>query len=72
MLAATATVALRDLDAFTESSPGKGYGLDPSMVKVYQPGDVWPLTFTDAQRRTARALCDDDHPGGQCFPRRLR
>lgn len=46
----------------------KGYGPDPSMVKIYKPGDVWPLTFTDAQRRTAAALCDviipadDDSP----------
>jgi hypothetical protein len=36
------------------------------MVRVYQPGDVWPLTLAEPQRRTARALCDviipaDDH-----------
>ncbi len=24
----------------------------------YQPGDLWPLTFTDAQRATAAVLCD--------------
>ena len=34
-----------------------GYGTDPDMMKVYKPGDVWPLTFTDPQRVTAAALC---------------
>lgn len=37
---------------------GKGYGTDPDLMKDYKPGDLWPLTFTDAQRRTATALCD--------------
>lgn len=37
---------------------GKGYGTDPDLLKVYKPGDLWPLTFTDAQRKTAAALCD--------------
>lgn len=35
-----------------------GYGADPDLLKDYRPGDVWPLTFTVAQRRTATALCD--------------
>ncbi|HEY4989347.1 MAG TPA: gluconate 2-dehydrogenase subunit 3 family protein [Opitutaceae bacterium] len=40
-------------------APGaKGYGTDPNLVKPYKLGDYWPLTFTDAQRRTAAALCD--------------
>jgi len=34
-----------------------GYGTDPDLVKTYKPGDVWPLTMTDAQRATAAALC---------------
>lgn len=60
MLAAAATISVRDTAmAVGDKVPAaKGYGPDPSMVKFYQPGDVWPLTFTDAQRRTARALCD--------------
>ena len=37
---------------------GKGYGTDPKLVKTYKPGEVWPLTFTDAQKRTATALAD--------------
>lgn len=35
----------------------RGYGLDPILNKTYAPGDVWPLTFTPAQRRAAMALC---------------
>lgn len=34
-----------------------GYGSDPDLTKIYKPGDVWPLTMTDAQRTTAAALC---------------
>jgi len=44
-------------------APGKaakavGYGTDPDLIKTYKPGDVWPLTFTDEQRRTTSVLCD--------------
>ncbi len=35
-----------------------GYGTDPDLVKAYKPGDLWPLTFTAAQRRQVAALCD--------------
>ena len=47
----------------------KGYGTDPSLVKSYQAGQLWPLTLTLAQRTTAAALCgtiipaDDRSPG---------
>lgn len=46
----------------------KGYGPDPSMVKIYKPGDVWPLTFTDEQRKTAAALCDVIIPADETSP----
>lgn len=36
----------------------KGYGSDPDLTKAYQPGELWPLTFTAPQRRTATALSD--------------
>jgi hypothetical protein len=47
-------------------APAVGYGTDPDLVKGYKPGDLWPLTFTAAQRREVAALCDvvipaDDH-----------
>ena len=37
--------------------PG-GYGTDPKLLKVYKPGDVWPLTLTEPQRATAKTLAD--------------
>ncbi len=36
----------------------RGYGADPDLTKIYMPGDVWPLTLSAAQRRTAKALCN--------------
>lgn len=62
MLAAAASAAL------LESAPlgaqpaargaAKGYGTDPDLARIYQPGDLWPLTLTPAQRATVAALCD--------------
>ena len=44
-----------------------GYGTDPNLLKLYKPGEVWPLTFDDAQKKTATALADliipKDHLG---------
>jgi hypothetical protein len=50
----------------TAVAPAHGYGADPDLTKFYHPGDLWPLTLTPAQRRTAAGLCDviipaDDH-----------
>ncbi len=36
----------------------KGYGTDADLTRSYNPGDFWPLTLTDAQRRTTAVLCD--------------
>lgn len=36
----------------------RGYGLDPDLLRVYRPGELWPLTFTAEQRRTVVALCE--------------
>ncbi|MFO1483379.1 MAG: gluconate 2-dehydrogenase subunit 3 family protein [Verrucomicrobiaceae bacterium] len=70
MLGATATLAAGDggLFAADDVIKAKGYGPDPSMVKIYKPGDVWPLTFTEPQRRTARALCDVVVPADEGSP----
>lgn len=72
MLAAAATVAVRDSDSLaaekTATGQIKGYGPDPSMVKLYLPGDVWPLTLTEPQRHTARALCDVIIPADDTSP----
>ncbi|WP_395743803.1 gluconate 2-dehydrogenase subunit 3 family protein [Prosthecobacter sp.] len=71
MLTATATMAIRDPQLFAaDAAPVKaqGYGPDPVMVKVYKPGDVWPLTLTEPQRRTTRALCDVILPADDTSP----
>jgi gluconate 2-dehydrogenase subunit 3-like protein len=38
--------------------PGSGYGTDPDLIKVYRPGELWPLTLTEPLKDTARVLCD--------------
>lgn len=37
---------------------GKGYGTDPELNKLYEPGDVWPLTMTEVETKAATALAD--------------
>jgi hypothetical protein len=46
----------------------QGYGTDPALTKVYRPGEVWPLTFTPEQRRTAAVLCDVIIPADSTSP----
>jgi hypothetical protein len=36
----------------------RGYGTDPTLTRNYTPGELWPLTFTAAQRRLAGTLAD--------------
>ena len=38
------------------------------MVRIYQPGDVWPLTFNVRERRVAAALCDVIVPADEGSP----
>ena len=54
-------------DAAAAASP-HGYGTDPDLLKIYKPGDIWPLTFTEAQRRTAIVLCDLIIPADEHSP----
>ena len=44
--------------AVADAPSGQGYGTDPNLIKVYKPGELWPLIFTSQQRRTAKVLCD--------------
>jgi hypothetical protein len=46
----------------------QGYGTDPNLTKLYKPGDLWPLTFTPPQRRTAKLLCDLIIPADESSP----
>lgn len=50
------------------SREAKPYGSDPKLTEVYHPGDLWPLTFTPAQRRTAAVLCDTIIPEDASSP----
>ena len=73
MLAGTAAMVAFDRDGFAQAprarTPGgKGYGTDPDLIKEYKPGDVWPLTMSDAQRRTAAALCGAIIPADDVSP----
>jgi len=45
-------------DPGSPPAPPAGYGTDPGLMKPYKPGDYWPLTFNDAERREVAALCD--------------
>jgi hypothetical protein len=73
MLAAAAAMPLLNHRAAAEEVPASlpapnGYGSDPNLTKLYHPGDVWPLTLTPAQRRTAAALCNVILPGDERSP----
>ena len=57
MLAASATISVIDVRG-AASPAAKGYGTDPNMTASYNPGDLWPLTLDENQRRTATTLCD--------------
>lgn len=70
MFAAAATVAISPPAApgAEAAPPAKGYGADPDLLKNYQPGDLWPLTFNESQRRAAAALCAVIIPADQQSP----
>ncbi len=67
MLGAAASLTVLNRPAAAAGpAAAKPYGTDPALNRDYKPGDCWPLTFTDGQRRTAAALCAaiipaDDH-----------
>lgn len=72
-LAATATVgpasrshAAAPVSAHTPIA--KGYGTDPDLTRIYKPGDLWPLTFTEVQRKQTAVLCDLLFPADETSP----
>lgn len=44
--------------AFGADAATRGYGKDPDLLRRHTPGDLWPLTFSEQQRRAAKTLCD--------------
>ncbi|HEY0941391.1 MAG TPA: gluconate 2-dehydrogenase subunit 3 family protein [Steroidobacter sp.] len=59
MLAASAALQLPNPALANDTAQSiAGYGTDPNLLKIYQAGDLWPLTLTEAQRATATVLCD--------------
>jgi len=58
VLAASATASLLTAKGFGAGGVAQGYGQDPKLLETYKPGDLWPLTLTKEQRRTAAVLCD--------------
>jgi hypothetical protein len=51
-----------------DPNTSKGYGTDPKLVKSYKPGEVWPLTLNDRQKKCATALADTIIPGDDLGP----
>ena len=45
-----------------------GYGSDPNLMQNYRPGELWPLTLTDAERRLAGVLSDLIIPADERSP----
>lgn len=62
--AASATIPF----ATSAEPAAAGYGPDPNLLKIYNPGDLWPLTFTDAQRKVMITLCDIIIPADDTSP----
>jgi len=65
VIAAAASLPAIRREAFAGTQPpaviktvARGYGTDPDLTRLYTPGDLWPLTFTTAERNTATVLCD--------------
>ena len=55
---AAQTVATTEPDVtIVGAYEGPGYGTDPDLMKDYAPGDLWPLSFDEHQRRTVAVLC---------------
>jgi hypothetical protein len=70
VMAASAALRLPSVsfDALAAAPAAQGYGKDPDLMKVYKSGDLWPLTFTEEQRKTATALCDLIIPADDTSP----
>jgi hypothetical protein len=69
LAASAAWPLLRERAAGADPAPAvRGYGTDPNLIKVYKPGDVWPLTLTPPERRLAGVLADIIIPADERSP----
>jgi hypothetical protein len=74
MLSAAASVATLGGCALSPTAPraratgATGYGTDPKLIDAYKPGELWPLTFSAQQRRTAATLSDLIIPADDTSP----
>jgi len=70
LLSAMAAIPALDRIGLGAGAPAHptGYGPDPDVLKTYRPGELWPLTFTPGQRRTATVLCDTIIPADDESP----
>ena len=67
--AAAATFPLSRGDSFAAAAPSAtGYGPDPDLTKVYQPGELWPLIFSESQRTLVTVLSDIIMPADETSP----
>jgi len=66
VLAASAIIRLSPVPVL--AAPGASYGTDPDLLRVYHPGDLWPLTLSKAQRDQATLLCDTILPADRSSP----
>jgi hypothetical protein len=51
-----------------DATGARSYGTDPDLTKIYNRGEVWPLTLTEQQRRTVTVLCDVILPADHLGP----
>jgi len=68
MLTATVTLSLLRSRSYGAATDISGYGRDPDLMRVYKPGNLWPLTLTPEQHRTVSALCDVILPADERSP----
>jgi Gluconate 2-dehydrogenase subunit 3 len=70
VLAATAAASAPTWGGARSIAPAdaQGYGTDPDLTRNYLPGELWPLTLSAAERRTATVLCDLIIPADDSSP----
>lgn len=69
VLAASAALQLPSVGLAQDTLKSvSGYGKDPNLLKIYQIGELWPLTLSDTQRATATVLSDLIIPADEHSP----